>query len=186
MQWNLPKNKSSLKKKSPTVNKVLALKIREVDSLRKELELEREKVKDYINRLMYLQADFENYRKRVNKDLDETIQYGSQRLIVKLLPVVDELEYAIKLGNNSNGDKSFLEGIEMVLKKIYEILEKEGLSKIDSIGKLFDTSRHEAAEKVVTEEYEEGIIVEEIRKGFMYKDRVIRHSLVKVAISNVK
>jgi len=182
----LPKNKSSLKKKSLTKNKVLALKIREVDSLRKELELEREKAKDYLNRLMYLQADFENYRKRVNKDLDETIRYGSQRLIVKLLPVVDELEYAIKVGKNSNGDKSFLEGIEMILNKIYEILGKEGLSKIDSIGKLFDPNRHEAAEKVVTEEYEEGIIVEEIMKGFMYKDRIIRHSLVKVAINNAK
>ena len=179
----MPKNKSSLKKKSPSTSKVLALKIREVDSLRKELELEREKAKDYLNRLMYLQADFENYRKRVNKDLDETIRYGSQRLIVKLLPVVDEVEYAIEVGKNSNGDKSFLEGIEMILNKIYEILGKEGLSKVDSIGKLFDPSRHEAAEKVVTEEYEEGIIVEEIRKGFMYKDKVIRHSLVKVAIN---
>ena len=182
----MPKDRSPPKKKIPARKKALALKVSEVDSLRKELESEREKAKEYMNRLMYLQADFENYRKRVNKDFDEITRYGSQRLIVKLLPVVDELEYAIEAGRNSNGNKGLLEGVEMVLKKMYEVLGKEGLSKIDAVGKPFDPSRHEAVEKVPTEEFKEGTVVEEIRKGFIFKDRVIRPSLVKVAITPTK
>jgi len=182
----LPKDKASPKKKLPSRKKPLALRVRLVDSLRKELELEREKVKDYVNRLMYLQADFENYRKRVNKDIDEITKYGSQRLIVKLLPVVDELEYAIEVGKNSNGNKGLLEGVEIVLKKFYEEMGREGLSKIYAIGEPFDPSKHEAVEKIATEEFKEGTVIGEIRKGFMFKARVIRPSLVKVAITPIK
>ena len=161
----------------------MALKVREVDNLKKELMSEKEKAKDYLNRLMYLQADFDNYRKRVNKDHDEITRYGSQRLIVKLLPVVDELEYAVAVGRSQKEKKGFLDGIEMVLKKIYEILRSEGVSKIEAIGKSFDPSRHEAVEKVLKEKFKDGVVVDEIRKGYMFKERTIRPSLVKVAFT---
>jgi molecular chaperone GrpE len=179
----MPKDGSPPRKKASARKKNLALRVREVDVLRRELESEREKAKDCLNRLMYLQADFENYRKRVNKDLNEATQYGSQRLTAKLLPVVDELEYAVEAGRNVDGNKGLLEGVEMVLKKMCEVLGKEGLSKIDAVGKPFDPDSHEAVEKIPTEEFEEGTVVEEIRKGFLFKDRVIRPTLVKVAVT---
>ena len=90
------------------------------DALKDELEAEREKVKDYQNQLIYLQADIENYRKRVNKDFAELTKYGSQQLIMKFLPIIDDLEYAIEAGKNSKRDRGLLEGVEMVLKKVYE------------------------------------------------------------------
>jgi len=157
-----------------------------MDCLKKELEAEREKAKDYRTRLMYLQADMENYRKRVNKDFEEITKYGSQRLIIKLLPIVDDLEYAIEAGKKNKRNNGLLEGIEMVLKKVYEALKTEDVSTIDAIGKPFDPSSHEAAEKVITEDFKEGTIAKEIRKGYVFKGRVIRPSLVKVTIKPKK
>lgn len=182
----LPKNKSPTKKKRSRSEKEPTLKMVDVDYLKKELEAEREKAKDYRTRLMYFQADMENYRKRVNKDFDEITRYGSQRLILKLLPIVDDLEYAIEAGKKNKLNNALLEGIEMVLKKFYEALKNEGVSKIDAIGKPFDSSSHEATEKVITEEFKEGTVVEEIRKGYVFKERVIRPSLVKVTIKPKK
>lgn len=183
---NLPKNKSPTKKKHAINEKKPTLKMSNIDFLKKELEAEREKAKDYRTRLMYLQADMENYRKRVNKDFEEITKYGSQPLILKLLPIIDDLEYAIEAGKKNKRNNGLLEGIKMVLKNFSEALENEGISKIDAIGKPFDSSKHESAEKVITEEFKEGTVVEEIRKGYVFKERIIRPSLVKVTIKPKK
>lgn len=159
---------------------VTALQVDEVNTLEKELDKEREKANDYLNRLRYLQADFENYKKRVEKQINETTRYGNRRLILELLPVLDELECAVEAGKKSR-DKVLLEGVEMTLKKLYNVLEREGVSKIKAIGEPFDPNKHEAVLRVQMEG-KDGIILEEIRKGFMLKDVVIRPSLVKVAV----
>jgi molecular chaperone GrpE len=182
----LTKDKAHTKNKHPHNGKEPTFKKGDVDYLKKQLEAEQEKTKDYQTRLMYLQADMENYRKRMNKDFDEITRYGSQRLILKLLPIVDDLEYAIEAGKNSKQNNGLLEGMEMVLKKFYDALKREGVSKIDAIGKPFDPSNHEAAEKVIIEALKEGTVVEEIRKGYVFKERVIRPSLVKVTIKPKK
>ena len=182
----MAKNKSPTKKKHAINEKKPTLKMVNMDCLKKELEAEREKAKDYRTRLLYFQADMENYRKRVNKDFEEITKYGSKRLILKLLPIVDDLEYAIEAGKKNKRNNGLLEGIEMVLKNFSEALENEGISKIDAIGKPFDPSSHESAEKVITEEFKEGTVVEEIRKGYVFKERIIRPSLVKVTIKPKK
>ncbi|MHA2313703.1 MAG: nucleotide exchange factor GrpE [Candidatus Hermodarchaeia archaeon] len=178
----MSKRKSLTKKNSLISSKDTPVKRGEVDALKEELEAERKKAIDYQTRLIYLQADIENYRKRVQKDFDELTKYGSQRLIMKLLPIIDELEYAIEAGKNIKRSERLLEGIKIVLKKIYNVLNTEGVSPIDTIGKRFDPNRHEAVEKVAIQELEEGTIVEEIRKGYLFKERIIRASLVKVTI----
>ncbi len=146
----------------------------------KGLEKEREKANDLLNRLKYLQADFENYRKRVEKQMNETAQYGNMRLITELLPVIDELECAVETGRKS-GDKLLVEGVEMTLKKLRGVLEREGVSMIKASGEHFDPNKHEAVLRVQVEG-KNGEVIEEIRKGYMLKGMVIRPSLVKVAV----
>ncbi len=178
--------KSPIKKKLSINEKEATLKMVKVDCLKKELEAEQEKAKEYRTRLVYFQADMENYRKRMNKDFEEITKYGSQRLILKLLPIVDELEYAIEAGKKNKRNNGLLEGVEIVLIKFYEVLKNAGVSKIDAIGKPFEPSKHEATENIITEEFKEGTIIEETRKGYVFKERVIRPSLVKVTIKPKK
>ena len=156
--------------------------VSEIENLKKALKEEHEKANDSINRLICLQADFENIQKRTQKEMDLLRKYGNQNLILELLIILDELEYAIEAGKCSNDKKALVEGVEMILRKMCGILEKEGVSRIDAVGKSFDPTRHEAVEKVPTKDYKEGIIIGEIRKGFILNGKVIRPSLVKVAV----
>jgi len=149
------------------------------DALREE----REKSSACLSRLMYLQADFENYRKRVEKETREAVQLGNEKLITNLLGVIDELEMAIQSGKETENKGALLEGVEMVLRKMYATLGQEGLTRIEATGRPFDPSRHEAISKVPTKDYAEGTVIEEVRKGFMLKDKVIRPSIVKVALA---
>ena len=158
--------------------------IDEAAALRKELEKEKEKADAYLNRLRYLQADFENYKKRVKKEIDDSIQYGNRRLILELLPIIDELECAVEAGKNCP-DKAFIEGVVITLNKFYSTLKKEGLSKIKAVGETFDPTKHEAVNRVQVEG-KDGVIVGEVRSGFMLKDMVIRPSLVTVAVDTSK
>jgi len=154
-----------------------------VKKLEEALREERERSKEYLNRLMYLQADFENYKRRVEKETREAVQLGNERLITNLLAVIDELEMAVQSGKETENKEALLEGVEMVLKKVYATLGQEGLTKIEAAGRPFDPSRHEAISKVPTMDYAEGTVIEEVRKGFMLKDKVIRPSMVKVALA---
>ena len=166
---------------SPSINnEKVTLQENEADTM-KELKKEREKASECLNRIRYLQADFENYKKRAKRELDETIQYGNRRLILELLTIVDELECAVAASRDST-DKAFLEGIEMTLNKLFSILKKEGVSKIETMGECFDPNKHEAVLRVQTEG-KDGVILEEIRKGYMFRNMVIRPSLVKVAVN---
>lgn len=152
-----------------------------VKNLEAALKQEREKSSEYLNRLTYLQADFENYRKRVEKGLHETAQLSKERLIVNLLNVIDELELALSSGRATENKQALLEGVEMTLKKMYTALGQEGLAKIVAVGKTFNPERHEVVMKVRTKEHDENVIIEEVRKGYMLKDKVIRPSMVKIA-----
>ena len=154
--------------------------IDEVESLKGELEKERKTSEEHLNKLKYLQADFENYKKRVNREIGDAITFGNQKLITELLTVLDELEYAINAGKNSDNKDALLHGVEITLKKLYGLLEKEGLSKIETIGKAFNPLTHEVVQRVSGSDGEE-LIVEEIRAGFTLKGKVIRSSLVKIA-----
>ncbi len=156
-------------------------KISRIKSLEMKLEAERKRTEEYINRLLYLQADFENYRRRVKREIEESIKYGNEKLIKKLLNVIDELELAVKSGRETENKDALIKGVEIVLKKMYSTLESEGLSKIEAIGKPFDPKLHEAVVKVNTEEYPDGTVIEEVRKGFILNGKVIRPSMVKIA-----
>lgn len=180
---SLPK-KSAEEKTAGATEKIADVQVTELDRLKKELEQEKSKSQDYLNRLKYLQADFENYRKRIERNLTEQIQFGNERLIRNLLSIMDELELAFEACKKTQDTKNVAKGIEMVAENFKEILRNEGLEAIEVIGKIYDASKHEAVVNVVDNTKPEGTIIEEIRKGFMFKGKVIRPSMVKVTISH--
>jgi len=153
----------------------------EIEKLEDALEAEQAKSKEYLDRLKYLQADFENYRKRVEKESQEVTQRSNEKLIASLLDVLDDLEEAIKTGKTTDNANALLEGVEMVYKKLYTILEREGLTKLEATGKPFDPNIHEILVKVPTKDHTEGTVIEEARKGFMLKGKIIRPTVVKIA-----
>jgi molecular chaperone GrpE len=148
--------------------------------IRLELEKEETKSEDYLRRLQYLQADFENYRKRVEKEMSDNRQFGNQRLLSDLLVVNDELELALREAKESKENPTIVEGVGMVYKRLQSIMSKEGVEKIHSLGSKFNPDLHDAALRVVSDK-EEGTIVEEIRQGYTLKGKVLRPSIVKVA-----
>jgi molecular chaperone GrpE len=152
-----------------------------VKKLEEALKQEREKSREYLNRLAYLQADLENYRKRVETNFQRVAQLSEEKLIVNLLNVIDGLELALRSGRETENKQALLEGVEMTLKKMYAALGQEGFTKIVAVGKTFNPELHEVVMKVPTEKYDENVIIEEVRKGYMLKDKVIRPSMVKIA-----
>lgn len=150
------------KKKQKSKKELLA----EIDNLKKQL-IEKE------NQYLYLQADFENYKKNAEREKEIFVKFAKEDLIKKLLPVLDEYESAFK---SNEGD---IEGFKIIYKNLYKILEGEGLKPIESVGEKFDHNYHEAVMQGVSEK--EGTILEEFQKGYMLHDRVIRHAKVKVA-----
>jgi molecular chaperone GrpE len=151
------------------------------------LECEKKRSEDYLTKLRYLQADFENVKKRFDREVEQIKNHCTERLIIQLLDVVDELELAVKNGEISTSTDTLLSGVEMTLKKLRKVLEQEGVSPIENPeGKPFDPSRHHAIVAVEQDDVECSIVVEEIRKGYMMKGRVIRPSIVKVAVKSQK
>jgi len=149
-----------------------------------QLEGEKKRSEDYLIRLKYLQADFENMKRRFDREVEQTKCYCNERIIIPLLDVVDELELAVKNGEISTpSTESLLEGVEMTLKKLRKILEQEGVTPINSPeGKAFDPSRHHAVLAVETDDVADGTVLEQIRKGYIMKGKVIRPTIVKVAV----
>ena len=151
-----------------------------LEELANALEEEKKRSEDYLNRLKYMQADFENLKKRLDRQLEEVRKYCNERLVLELLGIADELEVAIQEGKQTESIAIFLQGVEMTMKKLKRVLEKEEVSPIECVGQAFDPSKHEVIAKV--ENDEEGKIIEEIRKGYIMKGKVIRPSVVKITV----
>ncbi|MGI6144677.1 MAG: nucleotide exchange factor GrpE [Clostridia bacterium] len=153
------------------------------NTLDREKELEKE-IAELKDSLLRSHADFDNYRKRVQKEKEEWFQYACQGLVEKLLPVLDNFERALLSVNELNEEtKNVLSGIKMIEKQFREILQKEGLEPIEAVGASFDPLIHEAVMQVPAEEgVADNQIVEEVLKGYLFKGKLLRASMVKVAV----
>jgi len=152
-------------------------------NLEQQLDAEKKRSEDYLTRLKYVQADFENLKKRCDRQIEEAKNYGNERLVFNLLDVADELELAVKTGRADGPEtEPILAGVQMTLKKLRKVLEQEGVSPIECEGQAFDPTKHNAVAKVEREGVEGCIVGEEIRKGYTMKGRVIRPSIVKVEV----
>ncbi len=150
--------------------------------LKGQIAAEKRRSEELLTRISYLQADFENYRKRTNKEMKGVEEYSVRILVAKLLSVLDELELAVKHAEDSDGGLELKEGVGMVHKNLVSALESAGLKRIDSVGKPFDPALHEAVEKVQGLSAGPDLVVEEIRSGFTFRGQVIRASMVKVEL----
>jgi molecular chaperone GrpE len=154
----------------------------ELQTLEHELDEEKKHAEEYLTRLKYAQADLENLKKRSDRQLEEVKKYCNERLIVELLEVVDELEMAIKSGRSSNSSGIIIQGVEMTLEKLKRVLEKEEVSPIECLGRPFDPSKHDAVAKMEKDGAEGCTVIEEVRKGYTMREKVIRPSIVKVVV----
>lgn len=148
-----------------------------------QLECEKKRSEDYLTRLSYMQADLENFKKRSEREAEQIKNCCTEHLVIGLLDVSDELELAVKNGEISTSPEALLEGVEMTLKKLRKVLEQEGVSPIENPeGKPFDPSKHHAVAAVENSDVADGTVLDEIRKGYTMKGKVIRPTIVKVAV----
>jgi len=145
-----------------------------------ELTLANEKVKDWEDKYKRLLAEFDNFRKRSEKESAQMCDIGASVVLTKILPIVDNIERALQNIPEDIKDNTFVEGIDKTYKQILKTFEDMDVKPIEAVGKAFDANLHNA---VMTDENADGevdTVVEELQKGYMYKDQVLRHSMVKV------
>ena len=144
-------------------------------------------IADLRDQLLRKAADFENFRKRNNQDKQNAIEYANQSLLLDIIPVIDDLERAIQAGEASSDIKTFLEGVKMIEKRLTSQLEtKWGLKRFTSEGEPFDPNRHEALMVEKAPDITEAVVKEDLSRGYLLKDRVIRASKVKVLMPEDK
>lgn len=148
---------------------------KEIESLKKQCD-------DYFNRLARLQADFENYKKRVAKERDDMYQFALESIMKQILPVVDNLERAVAAFKSDQLDPKYSDGVEMVVKQLTDVLTKNGLKEIEALELEFDPNLHHAVMQVECCGDDENKVKEVLQKGYQLGCRVIRPSLVKVAV----
>ena len=150
-------------------------------TLKAELAKAKALAEEHYSQLQRLQADFDNYRKRTQKEKTELIKYASERLVGELLPVLDNFDRAVSAAKVNLDFTSFSQGVEMILRQMQTALSTEGLKVMEAVGQPFDPNLHEAVLRVESEEYPENTVVEEVQKGYYLKEKLLRPCMVKVS-----
>lgn len=148
-----------------------------------QLEKEHLKAENLQREMLYLQADFENYRKRVASEIEARSAEGKLNLLSDILVIADQLELATRAARESGAAKELVDGLAMTLANLNKVMQAHGLTKIEAVGHQFDPNLHEAVERVPRDDVPEGQVVEEVRAGFTTGEKVIRPSVVKVSCS---
>nr|WP_142064583.1 nucleotide exchange factor GrpE [Brevibacillus sp. AG162] len=135
---------------------------------------------DHQNRMLRAMADMDNLRRRVRKEQEDLAKYASLKIVEELLPVLDNFERALAADKESMTVDSLLEGVNMVYRQMVQVFDKEGLAAIEAKGKPFDPHIHQAVMQTQDPEFDPGVVVAELQKGYMFKDRVVRPAMVQV------
>ena len=162
---------------------VASEELEDVESLRKALAEEKAKAENYLANWQRAQADFINYKRRIEQERNETVKFANATLALDLLPVLDDLERALDNITPKLAGLTWVDGIGLIYRKLQAILELHGLTEIEALGQPFDPNLHEA---VLYGEGEEGKVVEELQKGYKLHDRVLRPTMVKVGKGKVE
>ena len=140
-----------------------------------------EKIEELTDRLTRQMAEFDNFRKRTDKEKSQMYEVGAKDIIEKILPVVDNFERGLDAVKEEEKDDPFVQGMEKVYKHLMTTLEEIEVKPIEAVGKEFDPNLHNAVMHVEDENFGENIVAEEFQKGYTYRDSIVRHSMVKVA-----
>ena len=141
-----------------------------------ELRRERDALQD---RLLRTAAEFDNYRKRMDRERRELSDYAATEVLSEMLPIVDNLDRALQA--STGADEAFRKGVELIYKQMLDLLRKRGVRQIDAAGQMFDPNFHNAVIHEASSEHEEGAVIEELQRGYMIGDRLLRPAMVKVA-----
>ena len=147
---------------------------------KKKKDKKDEQIEELNDRVKRQMAEFENFRKRSEKEKSQMFDMGAKNVIEKILPVVDNFERGFTTVEEADKDDAFVQGMQQVYKQLMTELESIGVTPIEALGQEFNPDFHNAVMQVESEEYESGIIAQEFMKGYMYKDTVVRHSMVGV------
>jgi len=158
----------------------------QIGVLKERLEKSEEEYKELEDRLLRLAAEFDNYKKRTAKEFQSIIKNANEELISELVETLDNFQRALESAKNSGDIESFHKGVELIYEQFRDILEKEGLKEIKAKGEPFDPHLHEAVMQQESDELPEGMVMEEISKGYILNDKVIRHSKVMVSKGKTK
>ncbi len=153
-----------------------------VEELKQALAEEKEKAENYLANWQRAQADFINYKRRSEQEREEQSKFAKSALILSFLPVLDDLERALASVPSELAEESWIDGVRLIERKALTELEAQGLSLIQALGEPFDPNLHEAVRQA---DGEEGIVIEEVQKGYMFQDRVIRPSRVVIGNGEV-
>jgi molecular chaperone GrpE len=145
-------------------------------SVASALAAERDELKELLLRR---QAEFDNFRKRTERERSEYLQYAGMELVRDMLPVLDDFDRALKTQCSS---PDYVKGVEMIYSRMYETLKKMGLEPIESVGKPFDPHVHQAVERVETKDAPDGTVLDEFQRGYQFKGKMLRPAMVKVAV----
>lgn len=157
-----------------------AVRVQDTETIEKALEEEREKAEKYLANWQRAEADLINSKKRGEQERAELANFANATLVLALLPVLDDLERALENVPDELGGSTWVDGIRLIYRKMQAVLEAQGLSPIDAEGKDFDPNFHEA---IMCVEGEEGMVCEEVQKGYRFRDRLLRPAKVKVGKS---
>lgn len=146
-----------------------------------ELDALNAKCGELNEKYLRLYADFENYKRQVSRERQDLLKFGSERLLLELLTVVDTLEMGLQHAEEGEAAGGLKKGIEMTLKEFHRVLEKFGVSRIEAAGTPFDPVYHEAMSQVISDEVAEGTVLDEFRRGYTYHEKLLRPSLVSVS-----
>ncbi len=153
----------------------------ETELLEERLAKSEEQVKELEDRLLRLAAEYDNFRKRTAREFEAICQNANENLILKLLDTLDNFERALESAKSSNDYDNFHKGVELIYNHLKELLQKEGLKEIEAVCQPFDPNYHEAVTQCESEEHEEGVVADEMCKGYMLNDKLLRPSKVVVS-----
>lgn len=151
-----------------------------LDEYKEMIEKLQQEKEELNNQYLRLVADFQNYKKRIEKEKSDIHEFANEQLILELLPVIDNFERALQSAKEVEQDKKFVEGVEMIFQQFLAVLNKNGVQEIDAMGKIFDPNYHHAVMQEENPDYESNTIVEVFQKGYTFREKVVRPSMVKV------
>jgi molecular chaperone GrpE len=136
------------------------------------------------DRVLRLQAEFDNFRKRTDRERMEFAEYAGEQTVRALLPILDDFERALKAAPRTDGGDEFLRGIELIYNRLLDLLKKQGLEPISTEGVQFDPHQHQAIGRVESADHEDGAIVQEFQRGYNFKGKLLRPAMVQVAVKS--
>jgi len=152
-----------------------------VDDLKRSLEAMEAEYRSAHDKYLRLAAEFDNYKRITQRDQRDQIKFGNEHLLKEMLPVVDNLERAIKSAKDNGGNEALMQGVELTLKQLLGVLGKFGVTPMESIGKPFDPTTQQAVAQVESDTVPEHAVAEELQKGYLLHDRILRPSMVSVS-----